>query len=284
LKSFIRKHITRRPLWFNVLVALAIILLLLFVFVTSLNWITQHGVARTVPAVTGKKLDDVMSLLEKQGFEVVVQDSFYYDSLPPSVIIKQVPEPDAVVKVNRTVYVTINRFVPPDVEMPNLVGYSFRNAGQVLTNLGLVLGDTTLRPDFAKGSVLEQLYKGNKIEPGDKIKVGSRISLVIGSGIGDEFMPVPKLVGLTFGEAKILLEASGLILGPVIPSPMVRDNESAYVVRQSPEPKNEDGKQFRIRPGQMIDLWLDVDPPVTDSTNNNNKPPQTEENDENSEQ
>lgn len=257
--------------------ALAIIFLLGFLFVTSLNWITQHGVARTVPAVTGKKLDDVVKQLESEGFEVVIQDSVYYDSLPPSVIIKQIPEPDAVVKVNRTVYVTINRFVPPDIDMPNLVGFSFRNAAQVLGNLDLVLGDTTYRPDFAKGSVLEQLYNGHSIAPGTKIKVGSRISLVIGAGIGAEDMPVPKLVGLTFAEAKVLLEANGLILGPVIPSPLVRDQESAYVVRQSPEPKNEEGKQFRIRPGQMIDLWLDVNPPVTDSTQLDNNPPQTNE-------
>ena len=272
MKKFIRKNITGRPLWFNILVALAIIFLLGFLFVTSLNWITQHGVARAVPAVTGKKLDDVAKLLEQEGFELVIQDSVYYDSLPPSVIIKQVPEPDAVVKVNRTVYVTINRFVPPDIDMPNLVGFSFRNAEQVLGNLGLVLGDTTFRPDFAKGSVLEQQYNGNKIEPGTKIKVGSRVSLVIGAGIGAEDMPVPKLVGLTFAEAKILMEATGLILGPVIPSPLVRDNESAYVVRQSPAPKNEEGKTFRIRPGQMIDLWLDVEPPAVDSTQLKSKP------------
>lgn len=280
MKRFIRKHITGRPLWFNILVALAIIFLLGFLFVTSLNWITQHGVARSVPAVTGKKLADVEALLEQEGFELVIQDSVYYDSLPPSVIIKQVPEPDAVVKVNRTVYVTINRFVPPDIDMPNLVGFSYRNAEQVLGNLGLVLGDTTLRPDFAKGSVLEQQFNGNKIEPGTKIKVGSRIGLVIGAGIGVEDMPVPKLVGLTFAEAKILMEAQGLILGPVIPSPLVRDNESAYVVRQSPEIKNDEGKRFRIRPGQMIDLWLDVEPPVVDSTQAGNKPPAAK-NDEN---
>ncbi len=280
MKKFIRKHITRKPLWFNILVALGIVFLLGFLFVTSLNWITQHGVARSVPAVTGKTLADVETLLEKEGFELVIQDSVYYDSLPPSVIIKQVPEPDAVVKVNRTVYVTINRFVPPDIDMPNLVGFSYRNAEQVLGNLGLILGDTTLRPDFAKGSVLEQQYNGIKIEPGTKIKVGSRVSLVIGAGIGAEDMPVPKLVGLTFAEARILMEANGLILGPVIPSPLVRDNENAYVVRQSPEPKNEDGKSFRIRPGQMIDLWLDVEPPAVDSTkqSNNAPPPVNEEN------
>ncbi|HVE60973.1 MAG TPA: PASTA domain-containing protein, partial [Chitinophagaceae bacterium] len=148
----------------------------------SLNWITQHGVSRTVPSVTGKSLQAVTSMLEEKGFEVVVQDSVYYDSLPPSVIVKQVPEADAVVKVNRTVYVTINRVVPPDVEMPNLLGFSFRNAEMVLNNMGLKLGDTTFKPDFAKNSVLGQSFKGNAISPGTKIKIGSRISLVLGSG------------------------------------------------------------------------------------------------------
>lgn len=274
MKKFIRKHITGRPLWFNVLVGLVLLLLIGFIFLLSLDWITQHGVARTVPSVLGKKLDAVVAQLEEDGFEVVVQDSVYYDSLPPSVIIKQVPEADAVVKVNRTVYVTINRLVPPDVDMPNLVGYSFRNAEQVLKNLGLLLGDTSSRPDFAKNSVLEQLYRGRTIAPGTKIKVGTTIALVIGSGIGNEEMAVPKLVGLTYAEAKILLEAQGLIVGAVLPSPLVRDTANAYVVWQSPEPKNEQGRPFRIRPGQMIDVRLDVEPPPTDSVQKNNNPPE----------
>jgi beta-lactam-binding protein with PASTA domain len=85
-------------------------------------------------------------------------------------------------------------------------------------------------------------------------------------------MPVPKLVGLTYSEAKILLETQGLIVGPVIPSPLVRDTASAYVVRQSPAPVNEEGRRFRIRPGQMIDLWLDVQPPVQDTSKTLTKP------------
>lgn len=246
------------------------------IFIFSLNAITQHGVARTVPLVVGKNLDKIRTELEEKTFEVVVQDSVYYDSLPPSVIVKQVPEADAVVKVNRTIYVTINRTVPPDVDMPNLVGYSFRNAESVLKNQGLKLGDTTFKADFAKNSVLEQLYKGTPITPGTKIKVGTPISLVIGSGIGIEDMLVPRLVGLTYSEAKVLLEAQGLILGPVLPSPLVRDTASAYVVRQSPAPVNEEGKRFRIRQGQMVDLWLDVEPPATDSTRTISKP-QTED-------
>jgi beta-lactam-binding protein with PASTA domain len=265
LANFIRKHITSRPLWVNILVALLLLFLIGLLFFLSLNSITQHGVAISVPSVVGKNVDQVQEAPEAKDFEIVVQDSVYYDSLQPSVIIRQVPEADAVVKVNRTIYVTINRVVPPDVDMPNLVGFSFRNAESILKNLGLRLGDTTFRTDFAKNSVLEQTYKGTPITPGTKLKVGSAVSLVIGSGVGNEDMAVPKLVGLTYSEAKVLLEAQGLILGPVIPSPMVRDTASAYVVRQSPAPVNEEGKRFRIRQGQMIDLWLDVTPLVTDT-------------------
>lgn len=276
MKRFIRKYITGQPLLVNILVALILLFSIGIIFVLSLNWITLHGVARTVPSVIGKSLAVVTDELDEKGFDVVVQDSVYYDSLPPAVIIKQVPEGDAVVKVNRTVYVTINRTEPPDVSMPNLIGPSFRNAEFILRNMGLRLGDTTSRPDFAKNSVLEQLYNGKPIAPGSKIKVGATISLVLGAGVGSEEMPVPKLVGLTLAEARILLEAQGLILGPVIPSPLVRDQEAAYVVRQSPPAKTEDGKRLRIRPGQMIDLWLDIELPVSDSTSNNNPQPKEE--------
>ena len=259
------------------MVAFILVFLLGLIFTLSLNWITQHGVARTVPSVTGKNIDEVRDLLEDQGFQVVIQDSVYYDSLAPSVVIKQIPAPDAVVKVNRTVYVTINRVVPPDVEMPNLVGYSFRNAELVLSNMGLRLGDTTFRPDFAKNSVLEQLYKGQIIAPGTKLKVGSAISLVLGTGIGNEEMAVPRLLGLTYAEAKILLEAQGIILGAVIPDPLVRDTTSAFVYRQSPNAKDEKGRQFRIRPGQMMDIWLSVDRPNVDSLEKAMRAPLEEE-------
>lgn len=260
----------------NVLVALLLLFFIGLLFVLSLDAITQHGVARTVPLVVGKNVDAIRTELEAKEFEVVVQDSVFYDSLAPSVIIKQVPEADAVVKVNRTIYVTINRVVPPDVDMPNLVGYSFRNAESILKNLGLRLGDTTYSTDFAKNSVLEQSYKNKPITPGTKLKVGSQISLVIGSGVGQDDMAVPKLVGLSYSEAAILLEAQGLIAGSVISAPLVRDTSTAYVVRQSPSPYNEEGKRFRIRPGQMVDLWLDVEPPATDTTRNT-PPTQTPE-------
>ena len=265
MKKLIR-YLTSRPLWVNIVVAVVGVLIILLIFMLSLNWITLHGVSRTVPLVKGKTLDQVQSILEKDDFEVVVQDSVYYDSLPPLMVMKQIPEAGAVVKVNRTIYVTVNRAVAPDIDMPNLIGFSFRNAEMVLKNMGLVLGDTTFRPDFAKHSVLDQLFNGQKIPAGSRIKIGSKIDLVLGTGIGNEDMAVPRLVGRTFAEAKAILEGQGIILGSVVVDPMVTDQEAAFVQKQTPPATNSEGRQFRIRPGQMIDIWLGVDKPVVDST------------------
>ncbi|MEJ7677823.1 MAG: PASTA domain-containing protein [Segetibacter sp.] len=122
-----------------------------------------------MPSVVGKNVDAARKILEDKGFEVEIQDSLYIDTIPKLAVIKQSPEEDADVKVNRTIYLTINRAQPPLVEMPNLVGFSIRNAQMYLENLGLHLGDTSFRPDIAKNAVLEQLYKGQPIKSGAKI-------------------------------------------------------------------------------------------------------------------
>ncbi|GAC1427305.1 MAG: hypothetical protein NVS1B13_15430 [Flavisolibacter sp.] len=241
------------------------IVILFLLFILSLNWITKHGEANSVPSVTGKNINDVQKQLSEKGFETVIQDSVYYDSLPPGVVIRQVPEGDQVVKVNRTVYVTINRFIPPDILMPNLIGFSFRNAEMQLHNLGLKLGDTTYKTDFAKNSVLDQLFNGASVKPGDKIKLGSPISLVLGSGLGNEEVLVPRLLGLTFEEAKAYLDAQGLSLGAVLTDPSVRDIPNSFVYWQNPSTRTPDGKVARILPGQMIDVRLGIDKPLLDT-------------------
>jgi hypothetical protein len=55
-------------------------------------------------------------------------------------------------------------------------------------------------------------------------------------------------------------------VGSVIPDPLVKDTANAFIYKQSPLSRTEDGFQVRIRPGQMIDVWLSVEKPVIDST------------------
>jgi beta-lactam-binding protein with PASTA domain len=249
---------TGKPLWVHILTGIVLVILLVVVFLQSLHWITRHDKTLTIPAVTGKSYEDARKILESKGFEVELQDSIYNDTAKPLSVLRQFPEAEALVKVNRTVYLTVNKAVAPLIEMPNLEGLSFRSAEIAMTQYGLKLEDTFYRTDFAKNSVLEQQYDGERIKAGSKIPQGSKIVLVLGSGLGHEDFSVPDLVGLTYNDARVLLESNGLNVGAVIPA----IDPNAFVGRQSPEHLTIDGRVNRIRQGQSVDLWLQPDKPV----------------------
>jgi beta-lactam-binding protein with PASTA domain len=250
------KFLTRQPFWVNLLTAIVLLLFLGFLFFASLNWLTNHGAYLKVPSVKGKNVDDAIKLLEDQGFEVVIQDSVYLDSLPKYTILRQLPEPDATVKANRTVFLTINRAVPPSVDMPKLEGLSLRYAIEKLEKNHLKLEDTASRPDFMKGSVLEQQYHSKRIEAGTKVPWGSGITLIIGAGLQQQKVPVPDLLGLTFTDAKQVLQEMGISLAAVVPMPEVKDTANAFVYKQNPETRDIDSMPTFIQPGQTMDIWL----------------------------
>lgn len=257
--------ITKKPLWLSLLIALGIVAIVILIFFSSLRFFTRHGEEVEIPNVAGKQLDDAMSILKAEGFEVFIQDSIYRDTIKPHAVVKQFPDAEAKVKANRTVYLTINRAVPPDVVMPNLVGMSIRNAAIVIKQFGLKMGDTSYKPDFAKNSVLEQSVGGKGIKPGTKLPMGTAVSLVLGSGLSNIDMTVPDLFGLTFTDAQQLMQTSGVSFGAVVPSSDVKDRATAYIYRQNPERQTPDRRVNRIRPGQMIDVWLQAQPPVRDT-------------------
>ena len=266
------KFITHRPLWLNFVSALVLAVALFAAFILSLNLLTHHGRSRSVPQVVGKTFAEASKILNKENFDIVIQDSVYIDSLPPLAVVKQVPESDAVVKVNRTVYLTLNRSVAPMIDMPNLIGFSYRNAMMNLSSLSLS-ADTTYKPDFAKNSVLEQLYNDQPISPGTKIRMGSRVTLVLGTGVGEMFYSVPNLVGRTYGDAKTVLEANGVNL-LVLSAQGVTDTLNAYIIDQDPKRYNEEGEPLKIRSGQFINVKLSTERPVIADSTTNNQPQQ----------
>ncbi len=255
-----------KSLALNILIGLLATVVIVFLFLQTLNFWTNHGEYLRVPDVKGKQLDEASKFLEGQGFEVIIQDSIFQDTVAPLQVIKQFPEPDATVKVNRTVYLTINRAIAPLIDMPNLVGMSFRNAELELRQKGLKLGDTTYVPDIAKNAVKDQVFKNQTIRPGTKIAMGSVISLVLGAGIGDALIPVPDLFGMPYLEAVTLLEANSIGIGVVLPDPDVKDTTAGFVYWQNPPRFNDQRKLNMIRVGQMMDLRLSLlKPERTDS-------------------
>ena len=131
----------------------------------------------------------------------------------------------------------------------------------------------TSGPTFPKDKV-EDTYVKNKYyifdpnakdAPGTKIKKGSSITLVLGDGIGYKPIPVPFLIGLNYQAAKLLLDSAGINFGAIVLDPTVQDTASAFIYKQSPTTSDEDGLPVSIRPGQLIDIWLQGTRPKIDS-------------------
>ncbi|MEJ7611924.1 MAG: PASTA domain-containing protein [Ferruginibacter sp.] len=250
------RHIKEKPFWVHLLIILVLITVLFFGFLQLLGVITKHGEHLTVPSVTDKPTAEAVKILESKGFEVMIQDSVYTDTARMGIVLKQFPEPFSTVKVNRVVLLTVNRVTLPMVDMPALQGKSLGYAIEILKRSHLVLGDTTYRADFMMGSVLEQRFNSAIISSGAKIPWGSRIDMVIGGGLADDQMMVPSLLGLTYSEAKSVLEMDGIMIGAPIADPDVRDTLNAFVYKQSPPKLTLDKRPVYIRSGQVMDVWI----------------------------
>jgi len=243
--------------WFHLLLILLICVGLYILFFGSLGWITRHGQDATVPKITGKSLDQAMHTLEAAGFDVVV-DSVYEPDQKSLLVVRQSPDPGDLVKEGRTLFLTVTKVVPPTTPMPNLLNLSFRSAVLILKNSRLELGDTTFRPDIAKGAILEMSLNGVILRPGQMVPQGSKINLVIGGGLGNTEIGVPDVTGMSYPEAVALLSGSGLQYVPVWEG-VISDSSTAVIYMQTPENVNEMGAPTRIREGDFIDIHIRQD-------------------------
>jgi eukaryotic-like serine/threonine-protein kinase len=268
------KFITHRPFWVNLLVAMGLFIAIALLVLKMLGVITKHGEYLTVPSVLGKKTSDAIDLLKKQGFVVEIQDSVFTDTAKRGVVLKQLPDPNATVKINRAVFLTVNRLIPPMLDMPKLEGQSMSFALDILRRSHLQLEDTIFKPDFQVGTVLEQQYKGTRITEKTKIQWGSKITLVVGGGLDNQQFIVPELTGMTFKEAKAFLQEKGISLGAVLTDPGTRDTANAFVFKQNPGRFDDEKKPRYIQSGQVMDLWLSpvMKTPKDSSDNKNNIP------------
>lgn len=224
----------KKPLWMNVLIGFGVALFLFIVFFFSLGWITGNGETEKVPAVLGLDVAAAEKNLKALGFDVELQDSIYVDTLARNAVLRQTPEADEIVKKGRTVYLTINRVIAPQVDMPNLVGFSIKSAETYLKVLGLRLGSIQMVPDQNKNVVIDQLVNGQPIAPGAKIPSGTLIHFLVGDGGASAALTMPDLVGLTYEQAKAQLSSLGLNLGVVSVNGSIGDSAAAFVFDQSP--------------------------------------------------
>lgn len=240
--------------WINILLAVLLFVLGVWITFSALDSYTLHGETITVPDLRGLTLEQVDVYLNKKQLIYHVMDSAYSVDALPSAVLDQDPKPASKVKEFRKIYLTVNAEQAPKVKMPNLVDKSLRQASMELESWGLKVGELTYKPDLAQNAVLDQLYKDSTIAPNTLIAKGSTVDLVLGDGFGNTQIETPDLMGLTLEECKWALVASSLNLGAVVYDESVEDSSTALIYKQIPPFDRE--APVVLNMGESIDIFL----------------------------
>ena len=178
-KSFHKEH----PVWADIIQAALLSILLVAVIMLLLRWFTRHGKEYEVPDMCGKSFAEVEQFQQegnRHHFKFLVNDSVFVPDVEGGTVMSQDPAPGQLVKRGRKIYLSISTLNPPQVEMPNLIDLSLRQAENLLKTNDLRLGQVVYKPSRYVNAVLEQRYKGRIIRQGTRLPYHSEITLVVG--------------------------------------------------------------------------------------------------------
>lgn len=251
--GFFRHWIVR-----NLLAAFVVIVLLIVGAVVFLNVVTKHNQEFVVPDLSNLSVEEADSVLKQAMMRIDVTDSVFVRRMKRGAVYRQNPVPGSKVKSGRRISVTINAVNPKEITMPNLIGYSTRQAKVELLSRGLVLGKLIYVQDMATNNVLRQIHGNREIEPGVMIESGAVVDLVVGLNSLDNMTYVPYLGGLRNMSAVEAVHDHSLNVGSLNFDETVKDYEdslNAVVYRQVPEACD----TIAVNMGDEVELYLTLD-------------------------
>jgi eukaryotic-like serine/threonine-protein kinase len=238
----------------------AILYIVVFIIlVVFLRIYTHHGKSVPVPDFKGLSQDRAIELARQSDMDIVVNDSIFMDYLPKGCVLDQNPKPGVRVKRHRTIFVTTNALNQIKVEMPQIIGLSYRDGKATLEMRGLKVGKLIYKPDFAENNILKQMYQGKEILTGTRIEKGQSIDLVLGDGNGGSTYPTPNLIRMDYNQAVNEISNAYFNMGQVTFDESVKtlsDSLDAIVWKQTPEYF----KGNRSIIGSKISIWLTTNP------------------------
>lgn len=242
----------------NLLIAFAVVAGLIACAMVSLNVFTKHNQELIVPDLANMTLAEAQEVATQAKMRVEVTDSAFVKRMKRGAVYRQNPVPGSKVKQGRRISLTINAVNAKQITMPDLAGYSTRQAKAELLSRGLVLGRLIYEQDMATNNVLRQLYKGKVIEPGTQIESESVIDLVVGLNSTDNVTFVPYLAGLRNLSAVEAVHDHSLNVGTLRFDETVKDYEdslNAVVYMQVPEACD----TISVGMGENVNLYLTLD-------------------------
>ena len=222
----------------HILGMVGIYIVVILVAALSLGAFTRHGKEIKVPDFTGMNVPQAKALAKQNKLEVLVSDSVYVRRMAPGSIYRQNPTPGSGVKQGRKIRLVINAVSPKQVVMPNVVGYSLRQATSEIIGAGLQVGTLNYTNDFATNNVLAQTHRGEAIEAGTLLESDSVIDLTLGVNAKENETMIPDLLGMHILQAADQLHDNSLNVGRMFFDRDIKtyaDSLAAVIYRQVPD-------------------------------------------------
>lgn len=252
IRNFLFNRITA-----NVFAGIVLIFALVLGTRVMLDKVTRHNHEITVPDLTNMSLDEAAKVVSANRMKLEVIDSVYVRRMGKGLIYRQNPKAGSKVKEGRRILLTINAVNAKKVMMPNLIGYSMRQAKAEILSKGLQIGRLEYVSDIATNNVLKQLHDGAEIAPGTMIESESRIDLVLGLNNDDCVTYAPVVTGMKFRNAVEAIHDNSLNVKDIVFDETVTDYSdslNAVVYRLDP-----DYGETPLLMGMDISLYLTTD-------------------------
>ena len=237
----------------NLTLAAVIVVVAIFGTQFLLDWGTNHGESLSVPDFVGMTPQQAEFVADQSGVRVEVVDSVF-SKTGRGRVREQNPVAGTAVKEGRRIQLVVNAMGVQKVAVPNVVGYSARQALAELNSRGLTLGQYIYVNDMATNNVLKQLYKGREVEPGTMLEAEASVDLVVGLNPHNSGTIIPDVRGKRAFEASRDLNEYYLNVRRCIYDSNVRtydDSLKAVVYKMAPEPGG-----YAVGLGTDVKLYL----------------------------
>ncbi len=231
----------------------------LFLLSMWMKWYTNHNEEYEVHDYVGLDYNDARQMAEDRSFTMSIVDSIFLLGKKANVVLEQDPKANAMVKENRTVYVTISKSDPDEKLLPDLAGGNddYFQYQRKLKRLGIStkIKSKKFRSKLAENTILEVWYKDKNVtstlEAGVYAEMGTEVEFVLSERMSTT-VAVPDLSCKKFTEAEFIINNYNLNVGSVIDDPSVTNRGSAYILRQVPRYS----QNATMQVGDEVQLYL----------------------------